>query len=621
MLGTVRRGAWAALALLLATAPAAAGPAAAAPPLAGAQAPAQAAKAEPRSEIAFSKLLTMGHEGRLGRVEYRRRAGTAEADAADGSRVSARTPGYESWIGDLAKAGVEVSVAEEPVGQAADWFVLALQILLPLLMVGFLVSYGLRATGRVGGVGKRVGAAARKTTFDDVAGAEQAKRDLMETVAFLKDPARFRALGARVPRGILLSGDPGNGKTLLARAVAGEAGVPFVHATGADFVEMYVGVGARRVRGMFRSAKRRRLRDRLRPWRASPATAILFIDEIDSVGQRRGGGNGGDGGREHDQTLNALLTEMDGLDGDAGVVVIAATNRPDVLDPALMRSGRFDRQVAVAAPEVGAREAILRIHARGVRLAGDVDLAAVAKGTPRFSGADLEALVNEAAIEAAREGADAVAARHFESARDAKLLGGAERGGTPLHPEEMETVCVHEAGHALAAVLQPECDPVHKATVIPRGRALGFVARIPERERLLVPRGKLLADIVVLMAGRAAEEECLGPAAVTGGAGGDIEEATRIARLMVEAHGMGESLASRSARSFDVSEATRRQVDEEVDRMLARAYAAARGLLSANRDALDALARALRERETLSGDEVRAVVAAHRAPPMLAAAE
>lgn len=577
------------------------------------------------AKVPFSTLMRSPAGGGPERVEYSRGSVTVEGVWADGHRAAARAPFNEGWIMEAAKAGVDVTVAEDPPatfwGKAWGFLGMAFAILVPLFLVtcmGALVWFTVRGPGLGRGAGREAGGGDRKATFADVAGAEEAKRDLMETVDFLKNPARFQALGARVPRGILLVGDPGNGKTLLARAVAGEAGVPFHHCSGSDFVEMYVGLGARRVRRLFGKAGAppggRGLRRFLRR-KAPVGPAILFIDEIDAVGRRRGAGDGGGADREHDQTLNALLTEMDGLAGGTGVVIIAATNRVEVLDPALLRSGRFDRHVTVPAPRVDAREDILRVHVRKLPLDPDVDLGAVARGTVGFSGADLEALANEAAVEAARDGAATVAARHFEAARDRKLLGGAERRGVALLPEETETVCYHEAGHALAAILTPESDPVHKATVVPRGGALGFVARLPDAERVLYRRSRMEAMLVVAMAGRAAEEERFGNAGVTGGCASDIAYATQVARDMVARHGLGDGLSSRVAGAFPLSEGTLRAVDEEVEATVRRAYGTARAMMAARRDALDALAAALRERETLDGGVLRGIVEAHPGIP------
>jgi cell division protease FtsH len=446
-------------------------------------------------------------------------------------------------------------------------------------------------------VGRRFrrGRKANLVTFADVAGAEEAKSELVEVVNYLRDPGRFAEIGARPPRGILLLGPPGNGKTLLAKAVAGEAGVPFHFCTGSDFVEMFAGLGARRVRSTFANARSR-------------TPSVLFIDEIDAVGRKRNG-SGSDVGREHDQTLNALLTELDGMATRHGLIVLAATNLSESLDPALVRPGRFDRHVEVPLPSLPGRSEILAIHARKVTLAPGVDLRAMARATPGFSGADLEALINDAALEASRAGLSEVTQANLESARDRKLLGGSERRSALLTPDDVDIIAFHEAGHALAATLQPACDPVHKATIVPRGRSLGAVSTLPERDRVLVRRSRMVADLVMAMAGRAAEEIAFGAEEVTGGALSDIEAATARAREMVTRYGLGTGLSNRSDRSGLLAQDTLRLVDEEVEALVSSCYATALRLLRENEAALRALAAALVERETLDGDEVRAIAA------------
>jgi cell division protease FtsH len=446
-----------------------------------------------------------------------------------------------------------------------------------------------------------------RVTFDDVAGIDEAKSELQEIVEFLKDPQKFQRLGGKIPKGVLLVGPPGTGKTLLARAIAGEANVPFFTISGSDFVEMFVGVGASRVRDMFEQGKKN-------------APCIIFIDEIDAVGRHRGAGLGG-GNDEREQTLNQMLVEMDGFESNEGVILIAATNRPDVLDPALLRPGRFDRQVVVPNPDVNGREKILRVHMRKVPLASDVDPKTIARGTPGFSGADLANLVNEAALLAARLGKRVVAMAEFENAKD-KVLMGAERRSLVMSEAEKRMTAYHEGGHALCAMHEPECDPVHKATIIPRGRALGLVMSLPEGDRYSKSKSKLLAELTMAMGGRAAEEIIFGPDKVSNGAAGDIKMATDQARRMVTEWGMSDKLGMISygdngqevflghsvTQHKNVSEATAREIDSEIKDIIDHAYSKARGILTENIEELHRLARGLLEHETLSGDEIRTVL-------------
>ncbi|RLA84728.1 MAG: cell division protein FtsH [Deltaproteobacteria bacterium] len=447
----------------------------------------------------------------------------------------------------------------------------------------------------------------RRVTFEDVAGIDECKEEVREIVEFLKDPSRFTKLGARIPKGVLLVGPPGTGKTLLARAIAGEADVPFLSISGSDFVEMFVGVGAARVRDLFAQAKKN-------------APCIVFIDEIDAVGRYRGAGLGG-GHDEREQTLNQLLVEMDGFEFNEGIVVIAATNRPDILDPALLRPGRFDRQIVVPVPDLKGREAILKVHTRKVPLDEDVDLSLIARSTPGFTGADLENLVNEAALLAARKGKDRVSMADFEEAKD-KVLMGTERKSMILSEEEKREIAYHEAGHALVARFTPGADPVHKVTIIPRGQALGLTQQLPEDDRHLYPKDYLLATITVLLGGRAAEELVLGR--ITTGAGNDIEKATEIARKMVCEWGMSEKLGPlafgrREEQVFlgkelvmhkDYSERTAQEIDEEVKRIVSECYERAKGILKENMQRLHRLAQALLERESISGEELDRILEA-----------
>lgn len=443
-----------------------------------------------------------------------------------------------------------------------------------------------------------------KITFDDVAGIDEAKEELGELVEYLKDPQKFQKLGGKIPKGCLLVGPPGTGKTLLARAIAGEADVPFFTISGSDFVEMFVGVGASRVRDMFEQAKRN-------------APCIVFIDEIDAVGRHRGFGLGG-GNDEREQTLNQLLVEMDGFEANEGVIIIAATNRPDVLDPALLRPGRFDRQITVPNPDINGREQILKVHMKKVPLGPDVEPRVIARGTPGFSGADLSNLVNEAALLAARRGKKVVTMVDFEYAKD-KVMMGAERRSMVMSEEEKKLTAYHESGHAIVAIHSPASDPVHKATIIPRGRALGMVMRLPEGDKYSVTREKMKADLAVAMGGRVAEELIFGYDKVTSGASSDIQYATRMARGMVAQWGMSDKLGPQffgdeqqevylghsMGMSRNCSPATAQLIDEEVKAIIDASYSKAQDILIKHRDQLELLAQSLLEHETLSGDEIK----------------
>ncbi|HEY5339276.1 MAG TPA: ATP-dependent zinc metalloprotease FtsH [Rhizomicrobium sp.] len=483
-----------------------------------------------------------------------------------------------------------------------------------LLIVGvwvFFIRQMQSGGGKAMGFGKsRATLLTEKTgrvTFEDVAGVDEAKDDLKEIVDFLRDPQRFQRLGGRIPKGVLLVGPPGTGKTLIARAVAGEANVPFFTISGSDFVEMFVGVGASRVRDMFEQAKKN-------------APCIIFIDEIDAVGRHRGAGLGG-GNDEREQTLNQLLVEMDGFEANEGVILIAATNRPDVLDPALLRPGRFDRQVVVPNPDLSGREKILRVHMRKVPLAPDVDPRTIARGTPGFSGADLANLVNEAALLAARRGKRVVMMTELEDAKD-KVMMGAERRSLAMSDEEKKLTAYHEGGHALVALAVEGSDPIHKATIIPRGRALGMVMRLPERDQLSLTRQKMNADLAVAFGGRIAEELIFGHDKVTTGAQSDIEMATRMARAMVTRFGMSDALGPIAyaenqeevflghsvSRTQNLSEATAQKIDSEIRAIIDTAYNRAKDILTTRAQDLHVLARGLLEYETLTGDEMIALL-------------
>ena len=443
-----------------------------------------------------------------------------------------------------------------------------------------------------------------RVTFEDVAGVDEAKLDLQEIVEFLRDPGKFQRLGGRIPRGVLLVGPPGTGKTLIARAVAGEANVPFFTISGSDFVEMFVGVGASRVRDMFEQAKKN-------------APCIIFIDEIDAVGRHRGAGLGG-GNDEREQTLNQLLVEMDGFEANEGVILIAATNRPDVLDPALLRPGRFDRQVVVPNPDVGGREQILKVHVRKVPLAPDINLKTIARGTPGFSGADLMNLVNEAALTAARRNKRMVTQAEFEEAKD-KVMMGAERKSLVMSEEEKMLTAYHEAGHAIVGLNVPAGIPVHKATIIPRGRAMGMVKFLPEGDRYSMKYKEFTSQLAVAMGGRVAEEITFGKDNITSGASSDIQQATKMAKAMVTQLGYSDQLGTVAygdnqeevflgmsmGRQQSISEATAQKIDAEVRRLVEEGYETARRILTEKKVDFETLAKALLEFETLSGDEIK----------------
>jgi cell division protease FtsH len=500
-----------------------------------------------------------------------------------------------------AAQGIEISILPE--GQ--NWGAMLIYLLPIVLMVGFLIYImrGMRSGGdNAVSFGKSrarmITEENSKTLFKDVAGVEEAKADLTEVVEFLKNPDKFHALGARIPHGVLMVGPPGSGKTHLAKAVAGEARVPFFSISGSDFVEMFVGVGAARVRDLFETAKKN-------------APCIVFIDEIDAVGRRRGVNING-GNDEREQTLNALLVEMDGFESKHDIIIIAATNRPDVLDPALLRPGRFDRQVVVDAPDAKGREAILRIHARGKPLSRDVDLRTVAKRTPGFVGADLENLINEAALVAARKGRREITPQDLDEAAD-RVVMGPERRSRVISPKEKLVTAYHEAGHALAAHLLEHADPVHKITIVPRGRAMGFVMRVAEEDRMSASKRMLIDTIAVALAGRAAEEIIFQD--VTTGAANDFQQATHIAKRMVTSWGMSETLGrvslSSESESFlgdyegmrTYSEETARLIDAEVKAILDEQYARVKTLLSEHHEALELIVKVLMERETLHADE------------------
>jgi cell division protease FtsH len=532
----------------------------------------------------------------------------------DGSRFETVLPAGADIVTRLEDKGVQIT-ARAPEG-SPFWSILLSSWLPFLVIIGvwFFFIRQMQGGGRGGAMGfgksraKLLTETQGKVTFEDVAGVDEAKQDLEEIVEFLRDPGKFQRLGGRIPRGVLLVGPPGTGKTLLARSVAGEANVPFFTISGSDFVEMFVGVGASRVRDMFEQAKKN-------------APCIIFIDEIDAVGRHRGAGLGG-GNDEREQTLNQLLVEMDGFEANEGIILIAATNRPDVLDPALLRPGRFDRQVVVPNPDVIGRERILKVHIRKVPLAPDVDLKVLARGTPGFSGADLMNLVNEAALLAARRNKRFVTMAEFEDAKD-KLMMGAERRTLSLTEEDKKLTAYHEAGHALLAIKMDASDPIHKATIIPRGRALGMVMRLPERDQVSLTRRKAFADMAVAMGGRVAEEEIFGYDKVTSGASADIKMATGLARAMATEWGMSDKLGpllygdaqdevflgrSMMQRNTHMSNDTQKIIDEEIKRFVEDGYKTAQQVIRENIDDLHAIAKALLEYETLTGDEIRGLM-------------
>jgi len=539
---------------------------------------------------------------------------------AGGGKFETIIPPNTDIVSRLETRGVQISARAE---DGSPFWSILLSSWLPFLViigVWFFFIRQMQGGGRGGAMGfgksraKLLTETQGKITFEDVAGVDEAKQDLEEIVEFLRDPGKFQRLGGKIPRGVLLVGPPGTGKTLLARAVAGEANVPFFTISGSDFVEMFVGVGASRVRDMFEQAKKN-----------SPC--IVFIDEIDAVGRHRGAGLGG-GNDEREQTLNQLLVEMDGFEANEGIILIAATNRPDVLDPALLRPGRFDRQVVVPNPDVMGREKILKVHVRKVPLAPDVDLKILARGTPGFSGADLMNLVNEAALLAARRNKRFVTMAEFEDAKD-KLMMGAERRTLALTEEEKKLTAYHEAGHALLAIKMKGSDPIHKATIIPRGRSLGMVMRLPEKDQVSLTRQKCHADLAVAMGGRVAEEEIFGDEMVTSGASADIKMATGLARAMATEFGMSDKLGpllygeaqdevflgrSMMQRNTHLSDETQKVVDEEVKRFVEDGYTMAQKVIRENIDQLHAIAGALLEYETLSGDEIRNLLDGH--PPV-----
>ncbi len=579
----------------------------------------------PQDQPSYSQFLSMVESGGVAEVKIQGKkiSGTKNS----GEKFQVYTPNDPKLIDTLIEKGVEVN-AEPPA--ESPWYISMLLSWFPmLLLIGVWIFFMRQMQGGGGGGGRGAMSFGRskarliseetaKVTFDDVAGVDEAKEELSEIVDFLREPRKFTRLGGRIPKGVLLVGGPGTGKTLLARAVAGEANVPFYSISGSDFVEMFVGVGASRVRDLFAQGKKN-------------APCLIFIDEIDAVGRKRGAGLGG-GHDEREQTLNQLLVEMDGFESNEGVILVAATNRPDVLDPALLRPGRFDRQVVVPSPDLRGRERILIVHSRKTPLSPEVDLETLARGTPGFSGADLENLVNEAALAAAKLGKDQVFMSDFEEAKDKLMMGGRERRSLILSDDDKKTTAYHEAGHALVAKLLPGTDPVHKVSIIPRGRALGVTMQLPGEDRHNYSKDFLVNNMIVLMGGRVAEEIVLNQ--LTTGASNDIERATKTARNMVCMWGMSEKLGPMSfgddqgevflgkelIHNKDYGEETAKTIDGEVSRFVAEAHKKATELLTANQEHLEVIALALLDRETITGADIDLLMEGKELPPMEPAA-
>ena len=564
--------------------------------------------------ITYTQFLNAVAEGDV--VSVRLEGRSIEGTTKTGERFSSYAPDDPDLVRRLAEAEVDI-VAEPPDGGPSFLYIL-IQWFPMLLLIGvwlFFMRQIQGAGGKTLGFGRSrarlLNEKTERITFDDVAGIEEAKEELEEIVAFLRDPKKFQRLGGKIPKGVLLIGPPGTGKTLLARAVAGEADVPFFSISGSEFVEMFVGVGASRVRDMFEQGKK-------------SAPCIIFIDEIDAVGRHRGAGLGG-GNDEREQTLNQLLVEMDGFETNEGVILISATNRPDVLDPALLRPGRFDRQVVVPNPDIDGREKILLVHLRKIPQAPNVDARQIARGTPGFSGADLANLVNEAALLAARREKRLVTLQELEDAKD-KVMMGSERRSMVMSEEERRLTAYHESGHALAAIACPASDPVHKATIIPRGRSLGMVMRLPARDHISLAKDQLEANIIVAMGGRIAEEMIFGKEKITTGAASDIQQATAIARKMVTEWGMSENLGPiryqenqeeiflghSIARQQNISEATANAIDAEVKLVVEQAYKVCEKILKKNKKQLHTLAKALLTFETLSGQDIKDILAGRK---------
>jgi cell division protease FtsH len=577
-----------------------------------------------KTEMPFSTFLTEVDKGNVVSVDIR--GSEISGNFRDGKGFKTYSPNYPNLVEKLSAKGVAITAGPREEKGPSLWGII-LSWFPMLLLIGVWIFFMRQMQGGKGGAmgfgrskAKLLTEAHGRVTFQDVAGVEEAKEELEEIVHFLKDPRKFQKLGGRIPKGALLVGPPGTGKTLLARAIAGEANVPFFTISGSDFVEMFVGVGASRVRDMFEQAKK-------------SAPCIIFIDEIDAVGRSRGAGLGG-GNDEREQTLNQLLVEMDGFETNEGVILIAATNRPDVLDPALLRPGRFDRQVVVSNPDIIGREAILKVHLKKITTGPDVNPKVIARGTPGFSGADLANIVNESALLAARKNKRIVTMSDLEEAKD-KVMMGAERRSMVMTEEEKTLTAYHEGGHAVVALYEPTSDPIHKATIIPRGRALGMVMRLPERDQLSITREKMFGNISVAMGGRIAEEMIFGYDNVTSGASSDIEMVTKMAKNMVTRYGMSDQLGpiayqeneeevflGRSvSRTQNVSEETAKKIDSEVKKIVEAGYARAKKILAEKVDELHKVSKALLTYETLSGEEIKKIVFENAYPKRLSGKE
>lgn len=570
---------------------------------------AQKESASDQSALAYSDFMDSVQSGGIADIKIKGQEITGHYSDG-GAAFKTRVPEGENVV-DRIGQNSDVRIVAEPTGEGEISFLSILISWFPmLLLIGVWIFFMRQMQGKGGGGGamgfgksraRMLNEEKNRVTFADVAGVEEAKVELEEIVEFLKDPQKFQRLGGRIPKGALLVGPPGTGKTLIARAVAGEAEVPFFSISGSDFVEMFVGVGASRVRDMFEQGKK-------------SAPCIIFIDEIDAVGRHRGAGYGG-GNDEREQTLNQLLVEMDGFEASEGVIIIAATNRPDVLDPALLRPGRFDRQVTIPNPDVNGREAILEVHMKKVPLSKNADAKTIARGTPGFSGAELANLVNEAALLAARRNKRVVGPEEFDEAKD-KVMMGSERRSMAMNEEEKKLTAYHEAGHALVAINEPESDPIHKATIVPRGQALGMVMRLPEGDRYSYSLAKMRANLAVAMGGRVAEEVIFGKEYVTNGASGDIKQATQMARAMVTEWGLSEAVGTvdygddeNSYKQVRISGDTSKKIEEEVRRYIEEGYDKAKKVLTEQNDKLHTLAQALLEYETLTGDEIADLLA------------
>ena len=577
-----------------------------------------------KTEMPFSTFLTEVDKGNIVSVDIR--GSEISGNFRDGKGFKTYSPNYPNLVEKLSAKGVAITAGPREEKGPSLWGII-LSWFPMLLLIGVWIFFMRQMQGGKGGAmgfgrskAKLLTEAHGRVTFQDIAGVEEAKEELEEIVHFLKDPRKFQKLGGRIPKGALLVGPPGTGKTLLARAIAGEANVPFFTISGSDFVEMFVGVGASRVRDMFEQGKK-------------SAPCIIFIDEIDAVGRSRGAGLGG-GNDEREQTLNQLLVEMDGFETNEGVILIAATNRPDVLDPALLRPGRFDRQVVVSNPDIIGREAILKVHLKKITTGPDVNPKVIARGTPGFSGADLANIVNESALLAARKNKRIVTMSDLEEAKD-KVMMGAERKSMVMTEEEKTLTAYHEGGHAVVALYEPTSDPIHKATIIPRGRALGMVMRLPERDQLSITREKMFGNISVAMGGRIAEEMIFGYDNVTSGASSDIEMVTKMAKNMVTRYGMSDQLGpiayqeneeevflGRSvSRTQNVSEETAKKIDFEVKKIVEAGYARAKKILAEKVDELHKVSKALLTYETLSGEEIKKIVFENVYPKRLSGKE